>query len=470
MNFKELANNHRIVEDSREVTPGDVFVAIKGHAYDGHNFIQDAISNGASAVLVDQRYYTPLPNLPRKVNIIISKDSKKDFSEMLRSVYKLPQNIVGITGTNGKTSTAYFYKQITELSGGKSASIGTLGVISSENADFFSKMETLTTPGLSQLYSLLNDIEKCGVENVSMEVSSHGLDQGRVGGLTFNAAAFTSFSQDHLDYHGTMEKYFHAKMKLFSEFLNPNSFAVINSDMEVTGRAVKECNKLGHKVFTYGKEGEFIKIVSSEFNGERTNIEFILDGEKITKSLSIIGDFQVENIMCALTLAVCTGFDKDKCLDSLEKISSVPGRMEIAAKNVIVDYAHTDDALRKAIESMKAIMKEGRLIVVFGCGGDRDKSKRKLMGEVAQELADVAIVTDDNPRTEDPISIRAEIMKYCKKGIEVGGRREAIRKAIEMKGEKDFVLIAGKGHENYQILGAKKVHFDDVETAKEFSK
>lgn len=467
MSFK-LENNQRISESSRSIKPGDTFVAIKGHSSDGHDFIKDAIKNGAATVIVDQRYYKNHSDLPKDVNVVISQDSKKELSDILKSIYKIPENIVGITGTNGKTSTAYFYKQITELSGGKSASIGTLGVVSSENSDFFSKMETLTTPGVSQLYSLLGGLKKCGVENVSMEVSSHGLDQGRVSGLTFNAAAFTSFSQDHLDYHGTMDKYFDAKMKLFSEFLSPKAVAVINSDMDITDKTIQICKALGHKVFTYGKKGEFVKMISSEFVGDKTNVEFILDGEKVSKSLSIIGGFQVENILCALALSICTGFDKDRCLASLELISSVPGRMQIAGKNVIVDYAHTDDALRKAMGSMKEIMREGKLIVVFGCGGDRDRAKRRLMGEVVQELADIAIVTDDNPRTEDPSSIRAEIMKYCKGGIEIDGRREAIKKAIEIKGDKDFVLIAGKGHENYQILGTEKVHFDDVETVQEF--
>jgi UDP-N-acetylmuramoyl-L-alanyl-D-glutamate--2,6-diaminopimelate ligase len=464
----KLENNHRVSEDSRLIKPGDTFVAIKGHNSDGHDFIQDAVKNGATTIIVDQRHYKSNADLPKEVNIVISQDSKRDLSDILKNIYKIPENIIGITGTNGKTSTAYFYKQIIEISGGKSSSIGTLGVVSSENSDFFSEMETLTTPGVSQLYSLLDDLKKCGVENVSIEVSSHGLDQDRVAGLTFNAAAFTSFSQDHLDYHGTIDKYFDAKIKLFSEYLLPQGVAVINSDMDVADKTIHACKELRHKVFTYGKKGSFIKIISSEFIGDKTKIEFILDGEKVSKYLSIIGDFQVENLLCALALAVCTGFDKGRCLASLEKVSSVPGRMQIAGKNVIVDYAHTDDALRKAMDSMKAIMKEGRLIVVFGCGGDRDRAKRRLMGEVVQELSDIAIVTDDNPRTESPSSIRAEIMKYCKGAIEVDGRREAIKKAIEMKEKKDFVLIAGKGHENYQILGAEKVHFDDVETAREF--
>lgn len=465
--YLELEHNQKVTEDSRSVQSGDIFVAIKGHSTDGHDFIQDAIQRGASTIVVDQRYYTPI-DMPEDIDLVISKDSKKDFSEILKRLYEVPENLVGITGTNGKTSTAYFYKQITELSGSKSASVGTLGVLSSEKADFFSKIDTLTTPGLSQLYSLLNDLCKCGVKNVSMEVSSHGLDQGRVEGLSFNAAAFTSFSQDHLDYHNTMENYLNAKMKLFTDFLKAGGKAVINSDMEVSQHVTKICEDLGHKVLTYGRHGEFIKILSSEFDGSATNVEFLCDGEKIRKSLPIIGDFQVENAMCALALAIATGFNKESCFNSLENISSVPGRMQIAGENVIVDYAHTDDALRKAIESMKAIMKTGKLIAVFGCGGDRDKTKRKLMGEVSAELADISIVTDDNPRTEDPASIRQEIIKHCKNGIEVGGRREAIKKAIEMKGDGDFVLIAGKGHENYQILGTKKVHFDDVETAIEF--
>jgi UDP-N-acetylmuramoyl-L-alanyl-D-glutamate--2,6-diaminopimelate ligase len=235
--------------------------------------------------------------------------------------------------------------------------------------------------------------------------------------------------------------------------------------MGVSSRVVELCKSKGHKVVTYGATGD-IRIVSSRFNHGMTEVEFEMDRKIYNVRLNVIGEFQVHNIICAFALAINTGFDKEDCLKVLEKLHPVPGRMEIVLDNVLVDYAHTDDALKKAMQSIRSVMRSGRMIVVFGCGGDRDKTKRKLMGQVVSEMADIAIVTDDNPRTEDPSSIRAEIMKYCTKGVEIEGRENAIKKAIELKQKDDFILIAGKGHEKYQIIGTTKYSFDDVAVAK----
>lgn len=464
----DLHKYKKITDDSREVIPSSIFVAIKGFASDGHDYIKAAIDNGATLVIADSRYYKKNSNtIPNKVELLLVEDSKSAFGILASKIYKLPKNIVGVTGTNGKTSTTYFYKQIIELLGQNSASIGTLGVISSKNAAFFKKIDTITTPGISQMYYILSQLAENGVDNVAIEVSSHGLDQKRLDGIKFNAGAFTSFSQDHLDYHETMDKYLEAKLRFFSDVLPKNSPVVINSDMDVSDKVISVCKAKGHRVFTYGFNGKYIKILSINYLNHATEVDVLMEDKKITIHLPIIGEFQVNNILCAMSLAIQSGFKKEDCLKALEKLKPVPGRMELVKENIIVDYAHTHDALEKVIHSIRAVMSSGRLIVLFGCGGDRDKKKRKLMGEVVDQLADLAIITDDNPRTEDPESIRAEIKKYCHKGIVVGGRREAIQKAIELKEKEDFLLIAGKGHENYQIIGKEKFDFDDVEISKE---
>ena len=466
MEIKDFSIYSKITDDSREVIPGSVFVAIRGQRVDGRDYINNAITAGATLIVAD-KHYVHKEELPARVKLILVDDPKKALSSIAAKIYQIPKNIVGVTGTNGKTSVTYFYQQMIKLLGQDSASMGTLGVISSKNEKFFNSLETLTTPGISQLYSLLNSLAREGVENVAMEVSSHGLDQNRIEGLKFSAGAFTSFTQDHLDYHENMESYLRAKMKLFLDVLAPGSVAVINSDMDVSSQVVSLCKSRGHKVVTYGLKGD-IRILSSRFHNGMTEVEFQLGGNNFKINLHIIGEFQVHNILCALALAINTGFALDKCLKVIERLHPVPGRMEIAADNILVDYAHTDDALKKAMQSVRAVMHSGRLIVLFGCGGDRDKKKRKLMGQIVNEMADLAIVTDDNPRTEDPTEIRAEIIKYCPKAIEIAGRREAIQKALELKKKDDFLLIAGKGHEKYQIIGTTKFPFDDVATVKEF--
>jgi len=469
MKLNNLSNYKKITDNSKEVEPHSIFVAIKGHSRDGHDFIESSIKNGATLVIADARYVGDR-SVSDGVELVVVEDSKVAFGELASKIYSLPKRIVGVTGTNGKTSVTYFYKQILEILGESVASIGTLGVISSNNPDYFQKFETLTTPGISRMYFLLDQLSQNNVDNVIVEVSSHGLHQQRMSGIKFSMGVFTSFSQDHLDYHKTMDEYLKAKLILFSEELPYGSVAVINSDMDVSSEVIDLCKNKGHKVFTYGEKGEYIKILSIEFYSNASRVKFELEGELIEIDIPVIGAFQMHNILCALTIAIQSGYDKDKCIKTLGKLHSVPGRMQLVKENIIVDYAHTDDALLKAMLAIKDIMKSGRLIVLFGCGGDRDKKKRKLMGEVVNKVADLAIVTDDNPRTEDPSEIRQEIMQYCNKAVEVDGRKEAIKKALELKKKEDFLLIAGKGHENYQIIGTKKFPFDDTEIVKELLK
>jgi len=454
-----------VTDDSRLVKPNSIFVAIKGVNVDGHLYLESAVNAGASMIVVQKDIAQGL-KLPEYVKLWAADDTKEAFGKIANQIYKLPNNIVGVTGTNGKTSTTFFYKQILGLLGEDSASVGTLGVVSSKDSEYFRSLGAdNTTPGVSQLYFILNKLALAGVNNVAMEVSSHGLHQRRVEGVKFKAAAFTSFTQDHLDYHADMEEYFQAKMKLFMELLEPGSVAVINSDMDVSERIFEMCKERGLHVVTYGSKGDYA-ILSSDFDGVHTKVKLSIRGKVHELKLSIIGDFQVNNIVCALALAVNTGFGEDACLKALAKVQPVRGRMEVVAENIIVDYAHTDDALEKAMLSIKRVMRRGRLLVLFGCGGDRDKKKRKLMGEVVQRVADFAIITDDNPRTEDPKSIRREILRYCPNSLEVADRGEAIKKAIAIKKKEDFLLIAGKGHEDYQIIGKTKYPFDDAEVVR----
>ncbi|MCH9753372.1 MAG: UDP-N-acetylmuramoyl-L-alanyl-D-glutamate--2,6-diaminopimelate ligase [Alphaproteobacteria bacterium] len=469
MKIERLSSYKNITDDSKKVESGSIFVAIKGYSADGHDFILDAISNGAALIIADKRYVN-YSKLPKDIHIITVEDSRAAFAEIASQMYSLPKNIIGVTGTNGKTSVTYFYKQILDLIGEHVASIGTLGVVSNSNSDYFKKFETLTTPGISNLYYILDQLHKNNVENVIIELSSHGLHQRRMKGIKFNIGAFTSFSQDHLDYHKTMKEYLEAKKLMFSEILSPGSKAIINADMDVSADVVKLCKDKERKVFTYGDKGEYIKLLSLKFSCDVTKVRFTIGDDVVEIDIPVIGVFQIHNILCALALAIQSGYDKDKCIKALSSLHSVPGRMELVKENIIVDYAHTDDALLKAMLAIKEIMSSGKLIVLFGCGGDRDKKKRKLMGEVVDKIADVAIVTDDNPRTEDPGTIRREIMRYCNNAVEVDGRENAIKKALELKGKEDFLLIAGKGHEDYQIIGAEKVPFDDAQMVRDFLK
>lgn len=446
-----------ITADSRQVLKDGVFFAIQGAHDDGRKYIQDALSRGAKFIVSDDNC--------DNVRLALSKAAAMFFPMQ-------PRIIAAVTGTDGKTSTVNFLRQIFAFSGLKSSSIGTLGVIC-DNQELAAKIKLTdsTTPDPVQLHKALQVLEQGGVHHVAIEASSHGLHQHRLDSVKLSAVGFTTFSQDHLDYHGSMEEYFNAKMHLFSKVAGTGAAACINMD-DAMAAAVKSIAEKGAlEVFTYGYAGADLRIISAEPNAD--GIAAVIDffGNRKELQLNLVGKFQLYNALCAAGMAVGCGVSEAKVFKSLSLLLPVTGRLEKAGgKNgamVYVDYAHTPNALNKALEALRPHT-TAKLGVVFGCGGDRDKAKRPLMGKAAVDKADFVIVTDDNPRTENAGEIRRQVMTGAVSALEIGDRREAIGKAISVLQEGDVLLIAGKGHENYQIIGTEKYAFDDVKVAKEF--
>jgi UDP-N-acetylmuramoyl-L-alanyl-D-glutamate--2,6-diaminopimelate ligase len=459
--------------DSRKVRQGALFVAIPGTAVDGARFIPQAIADGASAVICEEGLVLD-PAIIGNATILHAKQPRRVLSEIAARCYTpQPEHIVAVTGTNGKTSTAHFCKEIWSQLGVESASIGTIGISDTKGLFEENGRGSLTTPDPVVLHQNLQRLALGGVNHVAMEASSHGLDQYRLHGVNVQAAAFTSFSRDHLDYHKTEEAYLQAKMILFTEILPEGSVAVIHRDCQVFDTVRRLCEEHKHRIITYGvREGADIHIRSTMREGLGQQVEFSYDGRDYQARVPLIGGFQIENLMAAFGLVVASGADADKVASALPKVSSVRGRMQIvdasAKKGVVVDYAHTPDALAKALQELRPYVAEGKsLWVVFGCGGDRDKGKRPQMGEIAASLADKVIVTDDNPRTEEAAAVRQDILAACEGAVEIEGRKKAIAYAIDEMAAGDMLLIAGKGHETYQIIGTTYHDFDDVAVAEE---
>jgi len=458
--------------DHRKIAPGTVFGAFPGTAFNGEDFIPAAIAAGAVAVVA-----RPEARVEGALHIPAS-EPRRAFARLAAGFFApAPATIVAVTGTNGKTSTVEMTRQIWRMAGERAASIGTLGVTTPDG----SVSTGLTTPDIVTFLANMAGLAREGVTHVAYEASSHGLAQYRNDGLTVAASAFTNFSRDHLDYHGTMEAYFAAKMRLFTEVVAPGSPAVIHDGgegSEWTARAIAAAEARGLAVRTVGEGGRFLRLVSREPGqlGQLLHIEH--EGETRRVNLPLIGAYQAANALVAAGLALSTGVAAGAVFDALTRLQPVRGRLERAALNpagapAYVDYAHTPDALAAAIAALRPHVAEGgRLIAVFGAGGDRDTGKRAEMGRVAAEAADVVIVTDDNPRSEDPAAIRAAILAGAGPAArEIEGRRAAIAAAIGDAGPRDIVLIAGKGHEQGQIFGAGEnmriEAFDDVEVARE---
>ncbi|MFI4983815.1 MAG: UDP-N-acetylmuramoyl-L-alanyl-D-glutamate--2,6-diaminopimelate ligase [Rickettsiales bacterium] len=443
---------------SGNVKQGYAFVAIKGAKHNGENYINDAIKNGATHIIVAEDSAVTTVEGAELVRV---PKIREYLSEICAQAYPLqPESIVGITGTNGKTSTAFFYKQICTLNNFKSACIGTLGVIS--DIGEFPHRDALTSPDAPEIHELLNKLAKSGIQRAALEVSSIGLHQHRLDHVRFKAVAFTNFTQDHLDYHGTMDDYYAAKARLFSEVIDTKTTVVLNADIPVYDKLAKICADRGIRVYSYGHQGKEFRLISND--SKMLTIDVM--GRKYTTPYYLAADFQLHNTLCAVALAFCTGVQVDKAIYTLKDLHAAPGRMERIARyngaQIFIDYAHTPDALEKALQTLK---KEttGKLILVFGCGGDRDASKRVIMGAIAEKYADVVFVTDDNPRTEVAASIRKEIMAGCPKAREIFPRENAIAAAMNIISHNDILLVAGKGHENYQIIGDTKIHFSDYE-------
>lgn len=448
--------------DSRTVARGEAFFAMPGTRVHGNAFAADAIKRGAVAIVTDER-----PEGDLGAPVILVRDVRAAFARAAaRQFAPQPSVSVAVTGTNGKSSIVSFVRQIWEASGLPAASLGTVGV---ETAQGLEPRELTTLDALA-LHRDLGALKARGIDHVALEASSQGLDQRRVDGIRFAAVAFTNLTQDHLEYHGGLEVYREAKLRLFRELLVDDGAAVVNSDDPEHMPFLFAALDRGARLLTVGREGAFFEIVSVENEGFGQRVTGRLVGEPVSFHLPLTGTFQASNAAVALALATSTGAPQDKAVAALEHLRGAKGRLELVGQRddsaVFVDYAHSPDALKNALESLRPYAR-GKLTVVFGCGGDRDKAKRSVMGRIAAELADRVIVTDDNPRTEDAAAIRSEILVAANGAQEIGDRRKAIAAAIASMGSKDVVLIAGKGHEDYQIVGTTKHHFSDHEVVTE---
>lgn len=455
--------------DNRKVAPGTVFGAFQGTKVNGEDFIPAAIEAGAVAVIARAE-----AQVDGAIHIT-SDNPRKTFAELAAQFFTpVPEHIVAVTGTNGKTSCVEMTRQIWRMSGERAASIGTLGVTTPDE----SVSTGLTTPDIVTFLSNMSGLAREGVTHIAYEASSHGLSQYRNEGIPVEAAGFTNFSRDHLDYHADMEDYFAAKMRLFDEVVSDDATAVIwmgAGDSGWNKRVVEHAQKRGLTIMTVGEEGEDIHLSRREPTqlGQSLTVEHA--GTERTINLPLIGAYQVSNALVSAGLALASGIDASRVWDAVARLQPVRGRLERAViapsgAPVYVDYAHTPDALEAAIAALRPHV-SGRLITVFGAGGDRDHGKRAPMGEAAAKASDLVIVTDDNPRGEDPAEIRRQVLEGAPQAREVAGRREAIHAAIAEAGKDDIVLVAGKGHETGQIIGSgenMRVHpFDDVEVARE---
>lgn len=474
LDYKDLINFKNIditgiSYNSKTTKKGDIFVCLVGEHTDGHEFAKSAIENGAAALLVERKVEgTKIPQ-------VVVSSTRHKIADIADRFYSSPSkgiNLIGITGTNGKTTVTHLIQKIFEENNQKCALIGTLGYKLSSNGEYRdAKHTTPQAPELQATLRMIKDVEK--IDNVVMEVSSHALEQNRVGGCRFNGAVFTNLTQDHLDYHITMDNYFKAKALLF-EHLKEGDFAVINADDEFGDRFISVVPE-GVKVYTYGvrqQSGVMARNINFSLNGaEFTLVE---NAKEHKVNLHMNGMFSVYNVLAAVTAALAIGIDIETALKALQNVKGVAGRFEVVVKKplVIVDYAHTPDGLENVLKSAREITPEdGKLICLFGCGGDRDATKRPKMGAIAEKLADKIVITSDNPRTEDPQTIITDIIAGLKSVntesvIVEPDRGAAIALLKTIANNNDVVLIAGKGHENYQILKDRTIHFDDREEAR----
>lgn len=441
-----------IAVDSRLVKKNSVFFALPGKTKDGREFVADAVARGASLVISSEV-------CDHVFDLLV---------EFLKIFYSpLPANIYAITGTNGKTSTAEFTRQILQFLGKKSASVGTLGVMCDDEIKPQLQNSSLTTPDIVSLYKNLNILKKNAVDDVAIEMSSIGLEQGRVAGLKIDVAAFTNFTQDHLDYHKSMAEYFRCKMILFDSVLADRGCAVLNSDISEFAEIKKICENRGCRIIEYGYNARDLKLLRVFDH----HVSFEFKAKTYEFDLLARGDFQAFNLLCALGNVLAKYELSEKNLSELLTkfylLQSAPGRMQKVGSlangaEIFVDFAHSPDALENVLKLARSTAKN-RVIVLFGCGGDRDTKKRSVMGAIACKLADVVVVTDDNPRSENPAKIRAEIMSACdkEKTIEINDRRLAIEESVKLLQKDDVLILAGKGHEKYQIIGDKKSEFDE---------
>lgn len=444
-----------IKSDSRKVKKGDTFIAIKNVNRDGHDYIEDAIKNGATKIICEHGTY--------EVETMLVEDTRKYLEEYLYKNY-YPKfkdiKVIGVTGTNGKTTTCYLVYQMLNKLGIKCAYIGTIGFYCDGK---FRELNN-TTPDIDILYEMFLEAKEKGCKYVVMETSSHSLDKNRIYGLEFDETAFTNLTREHLDYHKTMNNYAKAKRILF-ERTRGEKIAIINADDKYHERFILE----GNKNILYGKNGEDLKINSVALSHQVTSISFNYKNKDYLVKTDMVGMFNVYNYLMAMLLVINAGVDIDKVLSISEEITPPPGRMEkikYGTRSIFIDYAHSPDAVENVLKTATEL-KTARIITVLGCGGDRDSTKRPIMGKIATKLSDRVIFTNDNPRTEDEKKIMKDILEGpTKKNYEViYDRKEAIYKAVSILGDDDILMILGKGHEDYQIIGTEKIHFSDKEEA-----
>jgi UDP-N-acetylmuramoyl-L-alanyl-D-glutamate--2,6-diaminopimelate ligase len=460
--------------DSRKVQPGYLFAALAGSKTDGASFVADAVKRGAVAILAAPD--APLPPLDPGIAVVRDANPRRRVALMAAAFAGLqPAPIAAVTGTNGKSSTVHFVRHIWAALGLRAASIGTLGIVSPG----FAREAGLTTPDPVQLHADLATLAHEGVTHLAIEASSHGLDQHRLDGLRLSAASFTNLTHEHLDYHASMETYFAAKARLFEELLPPGGTAVVNADSDRAGALAEICHRRGIRFWTYGAAGKEFRLLSDRPTPAGQHLVLEVLGRQHDVELPLVGGFQASNALAALGLVVATGGYPARAVEALASLSGAPGRLQLVARHksgapVYVDYAHKPEALQTVLATLRPFAK-GRLIVVFGCGGDRDRAKRPVMGEIATRLADMTLVTDDNPRSEEPAAIRAEIVRGIpgerKNWVEVSdGRHVAIEQGMAaLKSADDLLLIAGKGHETGQTIKGVTHPFDDAEVAREFA-
>ncbi|MDA1098182.1 MAG: UDP-N-acetylmuramoyl-L-alanyl-D-glutamate--2,6-diaminopimelate ligase [Proteobacteria bacterium] len=458
-----------LTADSRLVKPGYLFAALPSSVADssinGADFIADAVRRGAAALLGPPGMAATLKTSV-DVPVIEDEEPRRRLSQLAARFFAdQPKTIVAVTGTAGKSSIVEFVRQIWVALGRSGASLGTLGV----NSAPLQRKLAHTTPDPIILHKALRDLAVAGVDHLALEASSHGLEQRRLDGVKVIAAAFTNLSRDHLDYHPDEEAYFQAKTYLFKTVMAPGGTAVLPMGSDLTERLRELCQARGHRIVTFGTGGD-INLLQRRIVGDGQRLSIAALGQQAEMELPLIGAFQAENVLCAIALVLACGEDPDAVLTAAARLTGAPGRLQaVGAKanggRVYVDYSHKPEALRAAITALRPHT-EGRLIVVFGCGGDRDRGKRPQMGAIAAELADKTIVTDDNPRSEDAAAIRAEILCGCPNATEIGDRRQAISTAISWLGAGDVLLIAGKGHETGQEIAGAIHPFDDSDVAR----
>src|SRR6516225_3254692 len=446
--------------DSRSVKPGDLFVAVTGAKDDGLRFVDQALASGAVAIMAQR---APLAPLPEGIALIKVTNVRRALALAAGRFFPgQPEVITAVTGTSGKTSVAAFTRQIWSAIGLPAASIGTVGLVSPQREIYGS----LTTPDPIALHRSLDDLAREGVTHLAIEASSHGLDQHRLDGMRVTAGGFTNLSRDHLDYHPTLEAYLAAKLRLFTDLIEPGGAAVIAADHEHADAVTAAATRRRLRLISVGRRGEGIRLIESRIEGFAQVLELSHAGREYRVRLPLPGAFQVENALVAAGLVIATGGEPAATFAALAHLKGAKGRLELLGERggapIFVDYAHKPDALAKALEALRPYV-SGRLVVVFGCGGDRDPGKRPMMGAIAAQLADRVVVTDDNPRSESPAAIRAAILQASPGALEIGDRREAIRASIADLRRGDVLLIAGKGHETGQIIGKQVLPFSDHE-------